>query len=142
MIMAILGLITWAVARRYVAGHPLPWADELSGYLLVAMVGLGMAEALRRGDHIAIDLLTSKAKAPQQRLLAVLSAFAVLVFALILAWSAWGHIRFDYAFGSYTPGEIEVESWVPQVPLLVGWILLAIVAIGQILESLTGDPSP
>ena len=39
---------------------PLTWGDEMLGYLLVATVMAGAAEALRRGDHIAIDLVTSR----------------------------------------------------------------------------------
>ena len=52
-------LMIFAIFQRYFLNTPLKWGDEMLGYLLVAIVMSGMAEALRRGDHVAIDLLTS-----------------------------------------------------------------------------------
>ncbi|MEL0206687.1 MAG: TRAP transporter small permease, partial [Alphaproteobacteria bacterium] len=52
-------LMIFAIFQRYFLNKPLKWGDEMLGYLLVAIVMSGMAEALRRGDHVAIDLLTS-----------------------------------------------------------------------------------
>ena len=46
MILAIFGLVCVAVANRYILGAPIQWADELIGYLLVATIMLGAAEAL------------------------------------------------------------------------------------------------
>lgn len=138
MILVILGLISWAVIARYFWNQPLPWADDLSGMLLVAMVGLGMAEALRRGDHIAIDIIGHRRSGRPAQLKIVWSSFAVLIFAGVLAWSTWDQIRFARDFGSYAPGEIEVQSWIPMLPLLLGWGLLAVTALGQLIEALAG----
>jgi TRAP-type C4-dicarboxylate transport system permease small subunit len=141
LMLGILGLITWAVAERYFFNRPLPWSDDLAGMLLVAMVGFGMAEALRRGDHIAIDLLSARVGRAGARLRDAWAALAVLVFACVLAWSTSGQIKFAYDFDSYTPGEIEVQTWIPMLPLLVGWVILALTALGQLLEALFG-PEP
>lgn len=142
LIVAVLALVTYAVVQRYMVGRPLPWADELSGYILVAIVMFGCAEAYRRGDHIAIDLLADRAGPRLRRLLEAWSALAVLVLSLVLLWSAWGQIKFAYDFGSFSPGEIEIASWIPQVPMLFGWLAMALVALARLLDVIASSVVP
>ena len=131
MILAIFGLVCVAVANRYILGAPIQWADELIGYLLVATIMLGAAEALRRDSHIAIDLLSSKLGGRGQFLLGAFGNLAVFTLAAIIGWSAWESILFARAFGSYSVGYIEIETWIPQVPLVFGAILLGLAAIAR-----------
>jgi TRAP-type C4-dicarboxylate transport system permease small subunit len=134
LILVILAIVIYAITQRYVFDTPLLWGDELNGYLLVAMIMLGGAEALRRGDHIAIDLLTGRAKGTPARLLAIWGNLAVLAFSSVLGWSAWTSIMFAYDFGSYSPGYLEVAMWIPHLPILIGAVLLALTALTRIIE--------
>ncbi len=133
LILAILVIVAYAITQRYVFNTPLLWGDELNGYLLVAMIMLGSAEALRRGDHIAIDLLTGNTSPRIGRMLAVWGNLAVVAFASVLGWSAWHSIAFAYDFGSYSPGYLEVAMWIPKLPVLIGAVLLALTALTRIL---------
>ncbi len=90
-------------------------------------------EALRRGDHIAIDLLTGNTSPRIGRMLAVWGNLAVVAFASVLGWSAWHSIAFAYDFGSYSPGYLEVAMWIPKLPVLIGAVLLALTALTRIL---------
>lgn len=128
LILVVLAQITTAVVRRYVLDAPLQWNDEMLGYLLVAMVMLGAAEALRRGDHIAIDLLTSRLGPRGQRLQAGFAHLGVMGFALVVGLSIWDSIEFARAFGSYSIGYIEIQTWIPQVPVAIGSVLLFLTA--------------
>ena len=47
LVVLTLGVTAFSVFRRYVLGKPLTWSDELSGFLVVAIVMLGAAEVLR-----------------------------------------------------------------------------------------------
>jgi C4-dicarboxylate transporter DctQ subunit len=133
LLVFMLALVTVAVAQRYLLGKPLTWADDLNGYLLVAFAALGAAEALRRGDHIALDLLAERLRPGGKRLLAIWSDLAVLAFAGVLAWSAVGHARFNYDFGAISNDQLELALWIPFVPLALGAALLALVAVARLL---------
>lgn len=133
LVLVMLVLIAYAVTQRYVMGVPLTWADDLSSYLLVAFASMGVAEALRRGDHIAIDLLTERRGARSRRLLSIWSDLAILIFAAVLCWSAWGQLTFAYDFGSYTNDQLELPAWIPLVPLLIGAVLLGLLALERII---------
>ena len=139
MILAIFGLVCVAVANRYILGAPIQWADEMIGYLLVATIMLGAAEALRRDSHIAIDLLSSKLGGGGQILLGAIGNLAVFALAVIIGWSAWESILFARAFGSYSVGYIEIETWIPQVPLVFGAALLGLAATARTWRLLIGS---
>jgi C4-dicarboxylate transporter, DctQ subunit len=139
MILLIFVLICVAVINRYVLGEPLQWADELIGYMLVATIMLGAAEALRRDNHISIDLLSSKLESKGQLALGIIGNLAVLILAGIIGWSAWKSIVFAQAFGSYSVGYIEIETWIPQVPLLFGAALLGLAAITRTWRLIAGS---
>jgi C4-dicarboxylate transporter DctQ subunit len=138
LIIVMFAVTIYAIFMRYVVNKPLLWADEVTGWSLVAIVMLGAAEAYRRGDHIAIDLLSSRVPRAGQRLVAFISDLGVLGFALIVGSSTWESIQFARMFGSYTSGSVVIETWIPQTPLLIGSILLGSLASVRLLERLLG----
>ena len=69
LVVLTLGVTAFSVFRRYVLGNPLTWSDELSGFLVVAIVMLGAAEVLRRGEHVSVDILSERAIGRKRKLL-------------------------------------------------------------------------
>ena len=128
-------LMIFAIFQRYFLNTPLKWGDEMLGYLLVAIVMSGMAEALRRGDHVAIDFLTSFFGSKVRAWLEYLSYAAVLAFAVIFGISADEVVRFSYGFGSYSPGYLEAPMWIPQSTMIAGSVLLGLGALAGLLRS-------
>ena len=128
-------LMILAIFQRYFLNTPLKWGDEMLGYLLVAIVMSGVAEALRRGDHVAIDLLTSFFGIKVRALLTYLSYTAVLAFAVIFGISADEVVRFSYGFGSFSPGYLEAPMWIPQSTMIAGSVLLGFGALAGLIRS-------
>lgn len=131
LILFLFGLTIYGVFMRYVVGAPVLWIDELTGYLLVALIMLGVTEAYRRRDHIAIELATEGLKGRARLLKGVWSDLCVLGFAVVLGVATWEAIAFARMFGSYSSGEIEIETWIPQVPLLLGAALMGVFAVAR-----------
>lgn len=142
LILAALAVTLYSIFMRYVLNAPLLWADEVTGWALVAMVMLGAAEAYRRGDHIAIDLLSSRATGRWRGAIAFVSDIGVLAFACIVGYSTWEAISFARDFGVYTSGHIVIETWILQSPILVGSALLGLMAVIRLAERLAGLRAP
>lgn len=140
LILVIFAQIVVAVTRRYILDRPLQWNDEMIGYLLVTLVMLGAAEALRRNDHIAIDLVASRAGPRLAWGQAVLAHLSVMLFAAIVGLSIWDSIAFARGFGSYSVGYIEIETWIPQVPVVLGSALLFLTAALGLYRTLRSLP--
>lgn len=138
LILLILVLVLYAICQRYILDTPLVWGDEVLGYLLVAAVMFGAAEALRRNDHISIDIASKRLPKKFSPYLTLWSYLAVVLFSVVLGWSTWKSITFAYDFGSYSAGHIEIATWIPEVPMFLGAILIGLVAISRLLETLAG----
>ncbi|MGI9395268.1 MAG: TRAP transporter small permease [Boseongicola sp.] len=127
-------LVIYAISQRYFLNTPLKWGDEMLGYLLVAIVMTGAAEAYRLGDQIAIDLISARLKSAFRRGAEFFSAVSVLVFSTILFISSDEVVRFSYSFGSYSPGYLEAPMWIPQSALIVGAFLLILASVARLLR--------
>ncbi len=136
LILLVLGITSLSVFRRYVLSDPLLGADALTGFLVVAIVMLGAAEALRRGDHIRIDILFHHAGQRTRWWLELISFLAVLGFAVLLFRTAWHSVAFSRRFGAYSTGELELPLWIPQLLLPIGAALLALAALAGLLRLL------
>lgn len=123
-----------AVFWRYVLSDPLRWPNDLTGWTLVALIMLGVSEAYRRGDHIAMDLLSDRFTGQLRFWQEAWAHLSVLLFAIVLGAGAWHMVHFSYDWQAYTPGTIEIPLWIPQAPMFVGSILLGLVAVAKLLE--------
>ncbi len=138
LVLVTFLLAIYAIFQRYFFDTPLKWGDEMKGYLLVAIVMLGAAEALRNGDHISIDLVSAKLPGQAGKWITVFSSFAVLVFACVFGISAWETVTFSHGFGSYSSGYLETPMWIPQSAMLVGAVLLGLAALTRLLAAVYG----
>jgi TRAP-type C4-dicarboxylate transport system permease small subunit len=138
LIVVVLAVTTVGVFSRYVLARPILGVDEGTGFLVVAIVMLGAAEALRRGDHIRIDLLLDVAGPRLRRMLELWSYAAVLLFAVLLFRTAWHTVTFSHSFGAYSDGYLALPLWIPQSALPVGAVLLGLQALAGLIRQLAG----
>ncbi|MEO6566906.1 MAG: TRAP transporter small permease [Casimicrobiaceae bacterium] len=132
-LLASMAMIVYSVVMRYVLNQPVAWVDEMVGYLLVACVMLAAADALRQGEHIAVDIVTERLSTRGRRWTAVLGLLAVAASALLLAVEGFDMVAFSRMVGLVSNGYLAVPMWIPQMLVPVGALLLllsAIVAVG------------
>ncbi len=139
-VLVMLALVSYSVAMRYLLNAPKPWVDEMVGFLLVGSVMFAVAEALRRGEHISIDLLTDKLGPRARRAAAVFSLLAVLVTAAALAWEGWETVAFARMLGLMTDGYVTLPLWTLQLMLPIGGVLLLLACLAELLRIAAGLP--
>ncbi len=139
-VLLSLALIGYSVVMRYFVNAPVPWVDELVGYLLVASVMLGAGEALRRGEHISVDIVTEKLGPGGKRLAQLFGLAAVALAAAILVWEGWATLAFSRMVGLVSNGYLAAPMWIPQLAVPVGAAILLLAAIAAFVAVLRGDP--
>lgn len=127
---ACLVLICVSVAARYLFGAPQPWIDKVAGWLVVALVLLGAAEAQRRFEHIGVDLAVRKAGPLRRRLVHLLGVVSVAAVAVVLLLAGIEAVAFSRLVGMMTDLEGVPEWWI-QALLPAGAAVLLLVALVQ-----------
>lgn len=139
LILAMTAIVAYGVVMRYGFGDPQVWTGELAGYLLVLTTMLGAAEALRRGDHIGVDLLTSRLGARARRWAEGWGLLLIVFVAGALLGSGLDMVAFSRMVGLLSDGYLEVPLWIPQSSVLLGMVLLLLAALGRLLRLLAGE---
>ena len=139
VVLLMMLVVAYSVINRYILNTPITWTDELSGYLVVALVMLGAGDALRRGDHISVDLITARFNDRGQRLVKIWSYITVLIFSTVLLISSKETIVYSIDFGILSEGYLEVPMWIPQSFLILGGSLVFLVAFAKLIKILKRD---
>lgn len=119
---AMAVLVMTNVLCRYGFGVSLPWTEELSRFLMIAVTYLGAGLALREGRLVAVEFLQDlfpRFLFPIRLLVAVI----ILAFLVVLAWVGVGFARF--AVGQETP-VLGISASIPYMIIPVGALMLAL----------------
>lgn len=116
------------VALRYIFLLPLPWAEEVTIYLIVWIVFVGGSVAVRTRGHIAIDLLPLVlSQANRRRLAVAVSIVTVLFLAVFFHYSAAHTLRVAAA-GQVMP-VLQWPMWLAYLAMPVGSFLMGLRAV-------------
>ncbi len=138
LLLLSLGLVSWSVGMRYFLGRPTPWVDEAVGYMLVGLVMAAAADALRRGEHIAVDLLPQRLGPRGRRAVEALGQAAVLAAGLALLKGGLDTVAFTRMLGIRSTGYLDMPMHLPQAMIPLGGGLLALAAAGGLLRMALG----
>ncbi|MFK5978773.1 MAG: TRAP transporter small permease subunit [Rhizobiaceae bacterium] len=136
LVVLTLLVTAFSVFRRYVLGKPLTWSDELSGFLVVAIVMLGAAEVLRKNEHISVDILTGNMTGTKKWLVELWSNISVAIVAGVICVSGYNAVQFSLKIGVYSDGYLEAPLWIPQSFLLAGAGLLLLLSLARVADLL------
>ena len=83
MALAMLTLLafgTWQIFTRWVLGNPSTFTDELLRYVLIIAGFIGSAYCFYRDEHLALTLITDKAKGPFKLALDIFFVIYVFIY--------------------------------------------------------------
>ena len=140
-VLASLALIAWSVLMRYVFNNPPAWADDVVAMLLVAVVMLAAGPALRRGEHIGVDVLTSHLGPRARNWSDGWAALAAAAAGVILLYNGWDTAMSSRMMGIVTDGEVEIPLYWLQLFLPLGGAMVILVALEALIRLAAGAPS-
>lgn len=141
LLLISLALVGYSVVMRYFLNQPIVWVDELVGYLLVGLIMLAAGNALLRGEHIAVDLLTSRLGPNGRRVSDAAGLVAVLAVGLALLIGGWQTAAFSALLGIRSTGYLDMPIQYPQALVPLGGGLLALASIAGLLRMARGAPA-
>ncbi|MBR5642464.1 MAG: TRAP transporter small permease [Firmicutes bacterium] len=84
LMICIVICVTIQIIARSILHLSTPWTEEIARYLLIWMTFLGSPVALRKGEHLMVDLLYSKYPAKGRQWVHLLSDVSIAAFCTYL----------------------------------------------------------
>ena len=108
---------------------------EIQWYFNAAMFLLVAAWALKRNDHVRIDVVGGKLPHRAQAWIDILGGlFALLPVALIIAWYSWPSLVNSYRIGEYSSDPGGLIRWPIRLLIPVAFASLALQGISEIIK--------
>jgi tripartite ATP-independent transporter DctM subunit len=124
------------VFARYVLKSPLTWTDELASILFLWLAMLGAVVALRRGEHMRMTALVSKAAPERRALLEAVATTAALAFLALVVHPAWEYAAEEQAI---TTPALEISNLWRAAALPVGIVAMAAFALLRLVRQAAGS---
>ncbi|MGB3072265.1 MAG: TRAP transporter large permease subunit [Ottowia sp.] len=134
LVVAEIVVLFAGVTARYAFHAPLVWSDELASILFLWLSMLGAVVALRRGEHMRMTALVTKAS-PGTR--AVLDALAIAASVAFLALIAWPAVDYAHEESFIITPALEVSNAWRAAALPTGIGLMFVVALLRLVRNCT-----
>jgi len=121
-------IIAQVVARNL--GSTVRDAEEFAAWAMAAAGFLGLPYALHCGSHIRVQVIMRFIPKSLHHPLEVVVSLIGLLLAIYLAWHCTAFVIESYRFNEVSQGLIAVPMWMPQLPMVIGTILL-VLAFGE-----------
>lgn len=125
-LLAMAAVMTHEIGSRYLFNEPTAWGTEISGYLLVAMVFLGLSAAQRTNGHVQVELWVDKLDPARRLRIELICQWLALFFVVVLAWQMASFNVREYVNDTRDWGLLSTPQWMPELPVSIGLVVFAL----------------
>ncbi|MDO5632373.1 MAG: TRAP transporter small permease [Paracoccus sp. (in: a-proteobacteria)] len=140
-VVAMTVLLTYEVIARYFLRAPTHWTSDVATTTMIWLTFLAMGYCLREGHMIRITAVIGQLPAGGRKAAEALSLVAILLFSIFVIWIASRAMMNGIAFGRRQPSMLRMPTWIAELPIVLGFIILALQALADLLR-LPGRPAP
>ncbi len=137
-VAAMVVLMVYQVILRYVFSNSNAWSEELIRYLFILNVMLASPIAIRRNNHLQIDVLINCFSPRVKRIFTVLATLAGIVFlcflfkySIDLCMTATNNVSAGLAAAG-----LNVSMAIPYASLPLGAVLMILTSIEVVLKTI------
>ena len=134
-LVAILLLIVLQMIARW-TGEMFPGAPDYAGYAMATASFLAFANALNNGSHIRVSVLLNSVGPGARRWIEIWCFAIGTATAWYVSYYIYRMIGFAIKFKDVSQGQDATPLWIPQTPMLIGAVILAIALTDHLLQLL------
>lgn len=141
LLVAIVVILFGSVFWRYVFNDPISWSEDAALLCMVWMALLGAPVGLRRGGHVAMEMMLNMFPPQVIKGLRALISLIVLATAVVVVMYGGGFVK--QGFARIIPSMDWLSQGYVYLALPVGFALLIPICLEDILRSLSAArPAP
>lgn len=134
LIALLVILVACEVIGRAVFGVALQAADEYSGYIVVALVFLGIPYALYHEALLRVDFLFDRLKGRRKVVLSLVFDVVCLAVTAVLGYYLTRMALTTLERGTFSSTPLMTPLWVPQLVMPIGLVLTVLILLARIAE--------
>jgi TRAP-type mannitol/chloroaromatic compound transport system permease small subunit len=140
--LAIVPLVLatcYEVFARYLFGSPTVWAYEVGYILTGSHFLLGMAYALQTGDHIRIDIFSTRFSQRTRALIDLTGYTVTFPLMIWLTYALYQHLYIGYTRNEHSgQSAMNLPVWPFRVVFLIAFTLFALQVLAEIIKTVRG----
>jgi TRAP-type transport system small permease protein len=129
------------VVGRYILGITFIAADEVQTYIMVYIAFLGAAVATWRRLHLRMDVLVHRLPRAVRAALAAAELVLVVVLAALVVYVSSGYVT-QMAGLDARSQNAGIPMWIPHSAIVMGFGLIAVLAVLQIVQLFRKGDAP
>lgn len=122
-------------------GLSIPSLSDFGGFLFVAAASLALPATLRSGGHVRVSLLLNIGGPVAQRGLSLAVLAVAIGLAVFATWHLAAQALDSWQFNSVSFGMVKVPLVWPQAVMTLGFGLLALALVDELVTALAGKPT-
>jgi len=130
----MMALVATEVIGRSAFNLSLLVTDEYCGYMVVAMVFLGIPYALYHEALLRVDFLFNRLRGRRRQFVGLLFDFISLAVTSVIGAYLGRMVWTTYQRGTFSSTPAMTPLWVPQVFMPIGMLLLGLILIARIVD--------
>ncbi|NIZ12775.1 TRAP transporter small permease [Phaeobacter sp. HF9A] len=142
MIVAAVAITCQMIVVRFVLNGSTVWQTEAVVYLVIAATLIGLPYVQRLRGHVNVDLVPLALSARPRFVLALLTSALSITIVAIMLWYGYDYWHFAYERGWRSDTIWGVRLWIPYLSIPVGFALLLLQLIADLIAVLTGVDKP
>lgn len=124
LVLICVMILAQVVARNL--GTTVRDAEEFAAWAMAAAGFFGLPYALHQGAHIRVAVVTRFVPKALHHPMEVASSVVGLALSGYLAWYCTRFVLESWRFNEVSQGLVPVPMWMPQLPMVIGSVLLTV----------------
>ncbi len=139
ILLAVAMLVTCEmIFMRYVFRAATVWETDVVVFSATASIFLGAPYVLLTRGHVGVDVVEMALPSGARRVIGIIGALLGLLFTIAMTYASAILFHEAYVNGWRTSSAAEITLWVPLLPLPVGFALLSLQYIAELIRRFAG----
>lgn len=138
LLVASMAVITEMIFLRYVFRAATSWQTDFVVFAATAAIFLGAPYVLLRKGHVGVDVIETMISDRARRRLRLAGSILGLLFCVVMLVTCVHYVREAYIGGWKHPSIWAPRLWIPMLSLPVGFGLLSLQYVAEMLKLTTG----
>ncbi len=142
MIVLAVAITCQMIFIRFVLNGSTVWQTEAVIYLVIAATLIGLPYVQRLRGHVNVDLVPLSLPKPVRKVLAIFTLSLSSVIVAVMLWYGYDYWHFAWARGWTSDTVWAVRLWIPYLALPVGFGLLLLQLLADLVAVILNIDAP